>query len=187
MNRRVFLLSASSFVALGASGQQAHASVEDSVAGRLRREGYRITRRRRTWLGRIRITAVRNHEEREVVLDPTTGEILRDYIQIDDPDNGWQDSNLHRGGSGSNGGSSQPGGDEAAAPDDADGPSSGGESSGDGGTASSETDRAAEETASDRVEADAAAEREARERAADARERAAEEREQAEREAAADA
>ena len=45
----------------------------------LRREGYRIVQRKRTWLGRVRFIAVRSREERELVLDPSSGEILRDY------------------------------------------------------------------------------------------------------------
>lgn len=79
MNRRKFLLSASGLAAHLVTAGAAHASFEDSLSSRLRREGYRIVTRKRTWLGRIRIVAVRSLEEREVVLDPSTGEILRDY------------------------------------------------------------------------------------------------------------
>ncbi|MCB2115412.1 MAG: hypothetical protein KDE00_03735 [Rhodobacteraceae bacterium] len=79
MNRRRFLLSAASLATLVASAGAAHASIEDKVAARLRREGYRIVQRKRTWLGRVRFIAVRSREERELVLDPSSGEILRDY------------------------------------------------------------------------------------------------------------
>jgi len=83
MTRREFILTAACFVA--ASAHPAFADVESDISRRLGREGFQITRRRRTWLGRIRIEATDGQVNREVVFDPTSGEILRDYTSaIDD-------------------------------------------------------------------------------------------------------
>lgn len=79
MTRRKLLLSAAGFVAAFAVPAAAR-NVESEVAARLAREGFRITSRRRTWLGRVRIEAGKGKLQREVVFDPTSGEILRDYI-----------------------------------------------------------------------------------------------------------
>ena len=45
----------------------------------LRAEGYDQIRTERTLLKRIRIVAGRAGERREIVIDPRTGEVLRDY------------------------------------------------------------------------------------------------------------
>ena len=159
MNRRRFLLSAASFAAIPVSATAAHASVEDKVAARLRREGYRIVQRKRTWLGRVRFIAVRSREERELVLDPSSGEILRDYsttvsVASDGPSGRGE---AGRGGAGgpASGGGEEPGGEEP-----------GGEEPG-GDNEPSDDDRAAEEEAREAEE---------REREAEEREREAEER-----------
>jgi hypothetical protein len=79
MTRRKLLLSAAGLVAAFAVPAAA-GNVESDVTARLAREGFRITSRRRTWLGRVRIQAGKGKLQREVVFDPTSGEILRDYI-----------------------------------------------------------------------------------------------------------
>lgn len=79
MNRREFLLTGSFFLA--GSGASFASQSEDDVAHRLAREGFRITERKRTWLGRIKIQAQKGRKLREVVLDPSTGEVLRDYTE----------------------------------------------------------------------------------------------------------
>ncbi|MEH7827517.1 hypothetical protein [Gemmobacter denitrificans] len=53
-------------------------AVQEIVA-QLEYQGYRQIKVNRTWLGRVRIVAVVNSAEREIVINPTTGEILRDY------------------------------------------------------------------------------------------------------------
>ena len=155
MTRRGFLFSASSFAALVVSGGAAHASVEDKIAARLKREGYRITKRKRTWLGRVRILAVRNREQREVVLDPATGEVLRDYSDFTDetPVTTSHRGSDGRGSSAGSSGGSGSAGNEASEP---------GSSSGGSGSSGNSTDSEAEES-------DRAAEEEARERAERAR------------------
>ncbi|HQU68028.1 MAG TPA: hypothetical protein PLI43_07490 [Albidovulum sp.] len=78
MNRRVFLLTSAGAL-LSASSGLAAATPEDLVARDLTGAGFRITSRERTLLGRVRFVAVRGETEREVVLDPSSGEILRDF------------------------------------------------------------------------------------------------------------
>jgi hypothetical protein len=51
---------------------------EERVIDSIEAQGYRIIYRERTWLGRIRILAVKGDVLREVVLGPGTGEVLRD-------------------------------------------------------------------------------------------------------------
>lgn len=81
INRRLFLLTSAGAL-LGARSAFAADTPEDQVARNLAGAGFRITSRRRTLLGRVRFLAVRGGTEREVVLDPSSGEILRDYSRI---------------------------------------------------------------------------------------------------------
>lgn len=50
----------------------------------LRAEGYSEIEVERTWLGRIKIEAERGREEREIILNRSTGEVLRDYTETED-------------------------------------------------------------------------------------------------------
>lgn len=59
---------------------QAAIAPEDKVFRSVREQGYRIIYRERTWLGRIRILAVKGDYLREVVIGPGTGEVLRDLV-----------------------------------------------------------------------------------------------------------
>lgn len=54
-------------------------SVTEQVVDQLRRQGYADVTVRRTLLGRVRITADGPRGQREVILNPGTGAILRDY------------------------------------------------------------------------------------------------------------
>lgn len=60
----------------------AEARAEATVAAphvvELEAEGYRDILVRWTWLGRLRIVAWREGQRREIILHPTTGEVLRD-------------------------------------------------------------------------------------------------------------
>lgn len=51
------------------------------ILGALRSQGYREIWFERTLLNRVRITAERRGYDREIVVDPRTGDILRDYSQ----------------------------------------------------------------------------------------------------------
>lgn len=102
----------------------ADAAVEAAI-GFLEAQGYQIVEVERTWLGRIRIEAVRGGQERELVMNPRTGEVLRDYIEDneDEQDNGED-------GDGGGEDSSGSGGDDDDSDDDDGG---GGGDSGSGG------------------------------------------------------
>jgi len=64
----------------------------DKVIGRLQSEGYGVIEQERTWLGRIRISAEKGNEEREIILNRTTGEILRDYSEHENDDDDSDDA-----------------------------------------------------------------------------------------------
>lgn len=51
----------------------------DEILTTLRVHGYQIVENERTWLGRQRVIAEKNGARRELVFNPGTGEILRDY------------------------------------------------------------------------------------------------------------
>ena len=76
MDRRVFLtgLCATVFCAQAAQAETA----AEAVSRQLRGFGYGQIKVSRTWLGRVRITAERGKTAREIVIDPRTGEVLRD-------------------------------------------------------------------------------------------------------------
>ncbi len=76
MKRRDFL----SGIAVGlASVTPAFAQdVVSQIRRQLRQQGFREIAEERTLLGRVRIMAVRNDGRREIIINPSTGEILRD-------------------------------------------------------------------------------------------------------------
>ena len=80
MKRRAFLRGAAtlSVVAMLATPALAADRAAESVMRQLRKLGYEDVGSARTLLGRTRITARRGSERREIVLDPRSGEILRD-------------------------------------------------------------------------------------------------------------
>jgi hypothetical protein len=63
----------------GASGVLADA-VGDDIARQLRRRGYSDISVSRTLLGRVRVTGRRGMLEREIIVNPNSGEILRDLV-----------------------------------------------------------------------------------------------------------
>lgn len=54
-------------------------SIQDSVIAQLREQGFDEFSVSRTLLGRIHIIAISETLRREIVINPSTGEILRDY------------------------------------------------------------------------------------------------------------
>jgi len=76
MRRRVFLaaLIGSAMTATAAAARDR----SDDILRELKRNGYRIEDVGRTFLGRVRILATRNGGRREIIVNPVTGEILRD-------------------------------------------------------------------------------------------------------------
>lgn len=98
--------------------------VRDYIVRELREDGYSDIRLSRTLLGRMRFVATRPDARREIVVNPRTGEILRDYIRFlnssgggsggygsgyDDDDDDYDDDNSGSGSSNSGSGSSNSG------------------------------------------------------------------------------
>lgn len=57
-------------------------SVRDAIVRELREDGYTNIRMSRTLLGRLRFVAERPGARREIVVSPSTGVILRDYLRL---------------------------------------------------------------------------------------------------------
>ena len=53
--------------------------VAGSLLAQLSAQGYEVVYMQRTWLGRMRVVAENDAIRREIVFNPGTGEILRDY------------------------------------------------------------------------------------------------------------
>ena len=53
-------------------------SLADDIALQMTRLGFVEVAIDETWLGRVRVTGTRNGTSREIILNPNTGEILRD-------------------------------------------------------------------------------------------------------------
>ena len=153
MHRRKLLFATAAFILLGTG--LAYADAEGDVVKWLTRQGYSQIEVSRTLLGRVRIIATKDGNQRELVLNPRTGEILRDVIITadgevhastgtvlvgadDHGDHGGGDDagGDNSGGSGSDGGGSDSSGsgDDGSGDDGSgDDGSGGGDSSGSGG------------------------------------------------------
>lgn len=94
MRRRVFL--AALVGGMAAAGMAQARDRSDDIVRELKRKGYRVTEVSRTFLGRIRILATKDGGRREIIVNPVTGEILRDlWIArgYDGKGGGWDDWN----------------------------------------------------------------------------------------------
>ena len=60
--------------------------IEARIIAQLRNQGFTQFEVTRTWLGRTRIEAEGPGIEREIIFNPRTGEILRDYWEREDDD-----------------------------------------------------------------------------------------------------
>ena len=74
MRLRVSLL-----VFVFSAGLAAAGPVEDAIVSQLQEQGYSAVNVRKTMLGRIRIIAANENRVREIIVNPNSGEILRDY------------------------------------------------------------------------------------------------------------
>ena len=123
MKRRALIAGAIAIVASPVT--QAFADFADDIVTALRKQGYDTIEVSRTLLGRTRIVATAPWGRRELILNPRTGEILRDILTDLDgnvvPVGGVDTS----GGSG--GDNSGPGGDDNDDNDDDDNEDSGGD------------------------------------------------------------
>ena len=149
MKRRLFLKGLTgAAAAVLVAGPALAASYADDVVTQLTALGFTNIVVETTWLGRVRILAKRNNGLREIVLNPRTGEILRDVwspgsasgarrVVLDDvDDDGDDDSSGHGSGgsddddnSGSDDDNSGHGGDDSS-DDDSDDDNSGKDDSG---------------------------------------------------------
>lgn len=82
----VFALAILASAGLSASQVQAQAQVQNETPQeryirQLGEQGFVDISVTRTWLGRVRIRAFSDTMEREIVLNPNSGEILRDYTE----------------------------------------------------------------------------------------------------------
>jgi hypothetical protein len=123
MKRRAFLFGVATGLAIGTPAMAE--SVVESIVGQLKNLGFNGIVQERTLLGRVRITALRKDGQREIIVNPNTGEILRDLWMPENGDDGLtivddrggrnggddgKDDGTH-GGTEDNGGSGSGGGD----------------------------------------------------------------------------
>lgn len=76
MDRRRFLISG--LAAVMAAGTAQAESYADGIVRQLKRQGFDRITVERTLLGRVRIVATSREGRREIIVNPRTGEILRD-------------------------------------------------------------------------------------------------------------
>jgi hypothetical protein len=79
MNRRAFITTFTAALTLS-GGMAFSASTEDAIVAQLTKQGFTDITSETTWLGRLRILATRRDGSREIVINPRTGEILRDQF-----------------------------------------------------------------------------------------------------------
>lgn len=141
MNRRRVITGLAATV-LAASGAWA-GDVGDDIVAQLKAQGFETVEIETTWLGRLRVVATRADGQREIVLNPRTGEVLRDVWTgkgsgsrkpiLDDVGDGEHSS----GGSGSSGSSSGSGSGSSGSGSGSSGSGSGGSGSSGGGSGGS--------------------------------------------------
>jgi uncharacterized membrane protein YgcG len=113
MKRRTFIFSLLAASAL--PGQLLASPIQDFLLKELRAQGYTEFTVSTTWLGRLRILAISPKYRREIIANPRTGEILRDYwvligegagsSDILDPEDNNSSGKRNKGGSGGGSGS----------------------------------------------------------------------------------
>lgn len=147
MKRRTLLtrLGVVTALQLGLAAAAFAASAADQIVAQLRGQGFAKIEVEQTWLGRTRILAERGNASREIILNPNTGEILRDLwltksgkdtsnVQIGGGNGTISSGSGGTSGSSGNGGSGGSGGSGGGDDDDSDnsGSGSGSDNSGSG-------------------------------------------------------
>lgn len=86
MKRALITTCLAVFAALAspAAAETAGQRVQDAIVAQLGSQGFTRVRISNTFLGRVRIYATGNGISREIIFNPRTGEILRDYWDDDD-------------------------------------------------------------------------------------------------------
>jgi hypothetical protein len=128
MDRRKFLVLVTAFSLSGTV--PALADNEDDIIERLIEAGFGQIEVTRTLLGRVRIVAFKGSIRRELVINPRTGEILRDVTLVAE---GGKSSNGGKGSSNGSGSGDDDGGDDDRDDDDNDDDDDHGGGSDDGG------------------------------------------------------
>jgi hypothetical protein len=100
----------------------------DAVVKELTNHGFTIRDIRKTWLGRVKIEATKNSTQREVVVNPYTGELLRDFVSYSEEESAGETGDNGSGGHGEPGNISE--GDHG---EGGDGEGEGGEGDGESG------------------------------------------------------
>lgn len=126
MDRRTFLV----MVGAVAVSTPALADHEDDIIERLTEEGYERIDVTRTLLGRVRIVAFKGRLQRELVLNPRTGEILRDIVTSRGDDSSTVAQGSKSGSSGTSGSSGSSGGSGSSGSNSGSSGSSGSDDSG---------------------------------------------------------
>ncbi len=85
--KSIKILSVTAGLALALPNLAAAETVEEQIIRQLQAQGFNRIEVQRTLLGRVRIDATSSTLERELIFNPGTGEILRDYWEpLDDRD-----------------------------------------------------------------------------------------------------
>ncbi len=109
MNRRMFIISLTA--ALAAPVSSSASTLEQQIVEQLKDQGYSRISISRTLLGRTRFLATSNRYRREIILNPRTGEILRDLWETLEGGAGQGGARIFdQGSSGNSAGSSGSGG-----------------------------------------------------------------------------
>lgn len=87
----------------------AAAGFADDIVAELQEQGYSRIETEVTWLGRVRIVAEKDNGWREIIVNPRTGEILRDLWLLADGSSGRNGIVGDGSGDGGDGGSSNSG------------------------------------------------------------------------------
>ena len=146
--RRVMACLAAGLLTLGPMVAPVMAQdIGDVLVAQLRDQGFAVQSLETTWLGRLRILATRGGGQREIIVNPRTGEILRDIFTghsggatildpvarnsgggsakgsdggSQDPDDSSDDDRDDNSGSGGSGGGSSGSGSDGSSGDDGD-------------------------------------------------------------------
>lgn len=110
MDRRKFLVLVTAFSLSGA--MPAWADEQDDIVERLVEAGFGQIEITRTLLGRVRILATKGKIRRELVINPRTGEILRDVTLVAEDEGSSSASSKGKGRSSNSGPGSDDGGDD---------------------------------------------------------------------------
>ncbi len=159
MDRRFFLTICAG--ALVSAAPAFAGTFEDAVIKQLKAQGFRRITVEKTLLGRVRIVSFSSGKRREIVLNPRTGEVLRDVLTAADgtvapaianTSGGSNDNSTGPDDSGAGGGSDDTSGSEDGGSDDNSGSGGGGDDSDDSGSGSddsSDDDSGSEDSGSD--------------------------------------